>query len=45
MVGFGRDAMNGRVVWNGRGIQLHHEAQAVIGRISAAMDRTAEAFG
>ena len=45
MVGFGRDAMNGRVAWNGRDIQLHHEAQAVIDRISAAMDRTAEAFG
>jgi cholesterol oxidase len=37
--------MDGRVVWNGRGIQLHHEAQAVIGRIAASMDRTAEAYG
>lgn len=45
MVGFGRDAMDGRVVWNGRGIRLHHEAQAVIGRIAASMDRTAEAYG
>jgi cholesterol oxidase len=45
LVGFGRDAMDGRVAWNGRGIQLHHEAQAVVGRILAAMDRTAEAIG
>jgi cholesterol oxidase len=45
LVGFGRDAMDGRVVWNGRGIQVRHQAQAVVGRILAAMDRTAEAFG
>jgi cholesterol oxidase len=45
MVGFGRDAMDGRVVWRGRGIRLHHEAQAVIGRIAASMDRTAQAYG
>ncbi|HME68595.1 MAG TPA: GMC family oxidoreductase N-terminal domain-containing protein, partial [Myxococcota bacterium] len=37
LVGFGRDAMDGRVVWNGRGIQLHHKAQDVIGRILASM--------
>jgi cholesterol oxidase len=45
LVGFGRDAMDGRVVWNGRGIHLRHEAQAVMGRILAAMDLTAGAFG
>lgn len=45
MVGFGRDAMDGCVVWNGRGIELRHEPQAVIGRILASMDRTAEAHG
>jgi cholesterol oxidase len=45
LFGFGRDAMDGRVVWNGRGIRLHHEAQAVSGRILASMDRTAEAYG
>jgi cholesterol oxidase len=37
--------MDGRVVWNGRGIRVRHQAQAVVGRILAAMDRTAEAFG
>jgi cholesterol oxidase len=45
LVGFGRDAMDGRAVWNGRGIRVRHEAQAVVGRILAAMDRTAEAYG
>lgn len=45
MVGFGRDAVNGRVVWDGRGIRLHHEAQAVVGRIAASMDFAAEAYG
>jgi cholesterol oxidase len=45
LVAFGRDAMDGRVAWDGRGIQLHHQAQAVIGRIRASMDRTAESFG
>ena len=45
LVGFGRDAMDGRVVWNGRGIEVRHQAQAVVGRILAAMDRTAEAYG
>jgi cholesterol oxidase len=45
MVGFGRDAMNGRIVWNGQGILLHHEPQAVIGRIATSMDRTAAAYG
>jgi len=45
LIGFGRDDMNGRVVWNGRGLHLHHEAQAVVGRIAAAMDLTAEAYG
>jgi len=45
MVGFGRDAMDGRVVWNGRGIEVRHKAQAVVGRILASMDRTAEAYG
>ena len=45
LIGFGRDAMDARVVWHGQGIRLHHEAQAVIRRIAAAMDRTAEAYG
>jgi choline dehydrogenase-like flavoprotein len=45
MVGFGRDAMDGRVLWNGQDILLHHKPQAVIGRIAASMDRTAAAYG
>ena len=45
LVGFGRDAMDGSVVWNGRGIELRHQPQAVIGRIHAAMDRLACAYG
>jgi len=45
LVGFGSDAMDGRVVWNGRGIELNHQPQAVIGRIHGAMDRFAGAYG
>ena len=37
--------MDARVVWNGQGIHLRHEAQAVVGRIAVAMDRTAAAYG
>ena len=45
LVGFGSDAMDGTVTWTGRGIELRHRPQAVIGRIHAAMDRLAGAHG
>jgi len=45
LVGFGSDAMDGSVAWNGRGIELRHRPQAVIGRIHAAMDRLAAVYG
>jgi cholesterol oxidase len=45
LIGFGLDAMDGRVVWTGRGVELRHRRQAVIGRIHAAMDRIAGAYG
>jgi len=32
------------VLWSSRGIELHHEPPAVVGRIQAAMDHVAEAY-
>ena len=45
LIGFGQDATNASLSWNGHGLQLRHEAQAVVGRTYAAMDRFAAAYG
>lgn len=45
LAGFGHDAMDGRVDWNGRGVELQHRPQAVVGRTLAAMDRVAKTYG
>ena len=45
LFGFGPDAMDGEVNWNGRGIVVRHKPQAVVARIQSTHDRIAQEFG
>jgi cholesterol oxidase len=45
LVGFGPDAMDGKVSWKGGGTVIRHQKKVVLGRIQPTLDRLAGVYG